>query len=589
MDHTLLGDSPRAQRFVHRAMRRLHLPPVSVFYHQEYRPPIATFEAVSGAEPRRSDFVAWFLVDCGLLVEAELQRPERISYRDLGRVHTAKMLDALSDPKTLARVYAVTPGELRPEVVVRCARLVCGGTLAAAREALRTRRATLNLEGGFHHASPGRSAGFCLVNDIAVAIATVRAAGFTGQVAVLDLDAHPPDGTAACLEQDPKAWIGSISGTSWGELPRVDEVVLRHGDDQDYLVALDELLDRMPRPDLAFVLAGGDVLCGDRHGGLCLTPQGARSRDERVRRVLEGIGSVWLPAGGYHPDAWRLLAGTALVLGRSPVPRVPREYDAMDRHFSHIARHITRDELSDEGSLSLDDVAGDLRMGTASRPRLLDFYTADGLEYAFERFGVLDHLRRLGYGRFSTVVDGGANGDRVRVYGNASGRTHLLIELAVERRRIDDKPVLFVHWLTLRNPLAPFDPTRPRLPGQEVPGLGLAREFSTLLGRMAKRVELSGVAFAPSHFHMAYAARAHARFVSPERQGRFEALCRDVATLPLAKATCSVAEGQVTCNGEPYAWEATEMVFWLEPTEWDEESAAKERERCEFVVEGGRG
>ena len=72
---------------------------------------------------------------------------------------------------------------------------------------------------------------------------------------VLDLDAHQPDGTAECLRTDPNAWIGSISGASWGVLPNVDEVILPDGEDAAYLEALHGLLSRMPKPDLAFVLS----------------------------------------------------------------------------------------------------------------------------------------------------------------------------------------------------------------------------------------------------------------------------------------------------------------------------------------------
>src|SRR5438552_2028117 len=69
---------------------------------------------------------------------------------------------------------------------VRCA---CGGTVEAARAALQRRHPMLNLLGGFHHAAPSRGVGFCAVNDVAVAIAALRAEGFTGRVAVIDLDA----------------------------------------------------------------------------------------------------------------------------------------------------------------------------------------------------------------------------------------------------------------------------------------------------------------------------------------------------------------------------------------------------------------
>ena len=124
-------------------------------------------------------------------------------------------------------------------------------------------------------------------------------------------------------------------------------------------------------------------------------------------------------------------------------------------------------------------------------------------------------------------------------------------------------PVLFIHWLSLRHPRAHFSERRPRLPGQEVPGLGLAQEAGTMLARMAVRLGLGGVAFRPSNFHVAYSARQGLRLRPAGAPGRFEALVRDLADYPLARATQLVADGKVLLGDTPYEWEADEMVYWL--------------------------
>ncbi|MGC3996681.1 MAG: hypothetical protein QM767_03780 [Anaeromyxobacter sp.] len=114
--------------------------------------------------------------------------------------------------------------------VMTTARLACGGTLAAAREALRTRGPAINLLGGFHHAGPGTAGGFCPVNDVAVARATRARRGCGGRVAVLDLDAHPPDGIAQLPRAGPAPldWLCSPA-SDWGALSGVDETVLPEG------------------------------------------------------------------------------------------------------------------------------------------------------------------------------------------------------------------------------------------------------------------------------------------------------------------------------------------------------------------------
>jgi hypothetical protein len=167
-----------------------------------------------------------------------------------------------------------------------------------------------------------------------------------------------------------------------------------------------------------------------------------------------------------------------------------------------------------------------------------------------------------------------------------NGARVCLIELDCDKQHIGEGHFLFVNWLSLRNPRAQFSDVRPKLPGQEVPGLGLAREMSEILGLMARRLNLDGVAFQPSWYHMAYAARHTGRFVDAERQGRFDALLRDLRGLSLLEATKKVAEGHVKLNGQPYRWEPDPMVQWLQHEDSDEfkERVAKERERCKFEV-----
>ncbi len=160
------------------------------------------------------------------------------------------------------------------------------------------------------------------------------------------------------------------------------------------------------------------------------------------------------------------------------------------------------------------------------------------------------------------------------------------MEVILEKRRVLGVEVLYVHWLSLRNPRAQFSAKRPRLPGQDVPGLGVARETATMLARMAIRLGLGGVVYRPSHYHTAYPARVEFQFVDPDRQGRFEALVRDLGQLPLLEVTLAISEGRVLMNGAPYAWEADEMAFWLREPPEEVGEVAQERERVRFTYAG---
>ena len=105
-----------------------------------------------------------------------------------------------------------------------------------------------------------------------------------------------------------------------------------------------------------------------------------------------------------------------------------------------------------------------------------------------------------------------------------------------------------------------------------------------LFERMAARLGLDGVAFHPSHYHLAYVARERFRFLDPARQGRFEALIRDLASLPLPQATRAVAEGHIQLDGARYTWEPHDMVDLAVAPPTDAGVIAEAREGARFVV-----
>lgn len=564
------------RRLVNRVARRLSRREVHVWHSAAYRLPIPHVEVALGIEPRRADFVLWYMLDQRLIRPEWVHEPDPVRFRDMELVHPRAWLESLDRPGVLGRVMGLDAQGVPVDEVLRTFRVATQGTLEAARYALASGCATMNLLGGFHHAAPEAGGGLCVINDVAIAVAALRAEGFEGRVGVLDLDAHPPDGTAACLASDPSWWIGSLSGSDWGALPGVDETLLPRGcGDEGYLAALDALLARMPRCELVFVLAGGDVVAGDRLGMLGLTLHGARQRDLRVAAALEEAATVWLPAGGYQDRSWLVAAGTSLALTLRTERPIPLDYDPLRARYSFLRKKIDADIL--EGPLMTEeDMALELGMPSPRLERFMGFYSQQGIEYALYRYGVLDHLRRLGYGPFRVEFRRGDPGERLQLWGTGEGEEHLVIELALERQRLGGGEVLFIHWLTLRHPLAYFSARRPRLPGQEVPGLGIAREAVELIRVMARRLELDGIAYCPAWLHTAYPGRHDLRFVDPARQARFLALIRDlVVPGTLLEATEALSAGRVTLNGAPYRWEPDPMVHWFDRG-FDEDKEAVE-------------
>ena len=539
------------RRWLNRIRRRLSGRALPVWSSPAYRPPLAATAHTSGFEPRRADLALWYLLSAGVLSgrrtspgEAggdNLRTPALASWADLGRVHSAELLESLTHGDTLARIFATEAHELPIDAMLETLRLACGGTIA-----------------------------------------------------ILDLDAHPPDGIARCLCHDAKVWIGSISAADWGDLGCVHERLLpENTGDERYLHTLDALLKEMPKAALTFVLAGGDVLAADQLGALAMSEAGVAERDLRVATHLGERGSVWLPAGGYSPAGWRLLAGTATILSMGEIQPIPAAADPMASEFAHVARGLENLSGDDDLALTEADLVGGLGLPGVHEPtRLLGYYTASGIELALSRFGLLDHLRRLGYLDLRVELHDDPAGDVFRLLTHIEGVEQALVEASLSRLNHLDPSgesveLLYVNWLTLRHPRARFTPDRPALPGQEVPGLGLARETTVLLARIAMRLHLVGVGFRPASYHVAYSARHRCSFADPQRQGRFRALRASMAGLPLIRATHLVDAGKVLLNGEVYAWEPDLMVHWLEPQQrLDQAEIERAQAACNFTLAG---
>jgi acetoin utilization deacetylase AcuC-like enzyme len=241
-------------------------------------------------------------------------------------------LEAVHEPALIERIRtgALSVREERglglpwSEALVERGRRSVGGTVAAAGLALE-RGLGMNLGGGTHHAGRDFARGYCLFNDVAVALSRMRAEGRVRRALVVDCDVHQGDGTADLLGGDDECFTLSLHGARNYPWKSVSSSVLassdvgrRHTSDLDvdlesgtgddaYLTALSHALDHaIPLADaeLAFYLAGADPWQGDRLGRLALTKEGLLERDELVLDRLRAAGAAVcvVLAGGYAED-----------------------------------------------------------------------------------------------------------------------------------------------------------------------------------------------------------------------------------------------------------------------------------------------
>lgn len=234
-----------------------------------------------------------------------LRVPDPASDQELERVH---------DPAYVRRVVegTLSPGEVRrigfpwsPQLVERSRRSV-GGTLGAARSALEG-GVGVNLAGGTHHAFGDRGEGFCVFNDVAVAVRGMQAEGRIRRAAVVDLDVHQGNGTAALFRGDDRVFTLSVHGARNYPFHKENgdlDLELEDGaGDAEYLNAVERgmRVALESAPDLVFYVAGADPFEGDRLGRLAVTLEGLSERD---RIVLDGCRRAGVPvavvmAGGY--------------------------------------------------------------------------------------------------------------------------------------------------------------------------------------------------------------------------------------------------------------------------------------------------
>lgn len=246
------------------------------------------------------------LLNEGLLFPQDVVAPRQADWSDLLQVHTASYLNALAEG-TLSRKEERRMGLPWSPRLVHRSRVAVQGTLNAAYMALEDGVAA-NLAGGTHHAMPGHGEGFCVLNDVAVAIQVLRRACWVNRVCIVDLDVHQGNGNAAFFADTPAVYTFSMHGAKnypFQKPPSSHDVPLPDGCSDD--AYLDALTTHLPavldiaRPDIVFYLAGIDVLADDRFGRLALTRDGLHARDRFVLRTLhqQDVPAVLLLSGGY--------------------------------------------------------------------------------------------------------------------------------------------------------------------------------------------------------------------------------------------------------------------------------------------------
>lgn len=578
-----------------RLLRRLRGLGLEIVYHELYN---ASFPGLPN-DPLRGERILAFLASEALISKCCVHQPKPLWLKTLEQVHAAAYLESLHDPQTLQSIFGVDVTVEQVDRLIDLQRLQSAGTVLAAQLARSSRHLAINLGGGFHHAHAGQGGGFCLFNDIALAVFELRRRGLKKRVLVVDLDVHDGDGTRAIFAEDSSVYTYSIHAESWDETAAVSSLSIALGsrvDDAAYVSALSDTLPKVVRdfdPGFIFYLAGCDPAHDDELADWRITPEGMLERDRLVIAQSHRGGSKHIPtvvilAGGYGHQAWRYTARFLSDHLRRGVPLEPPSTEAITlRRYRYLVRlfepaELTGGSASNEFGITEEDLFLP-SWGMMKETRFLGYFSRHGVELVLERSGFLDRLRDLGYSHPTLDFQlSEAAGQTVRIYAEPE-KKQVLTELRVQRdrRSLPGMELLSIEWLLLQNPRLDFQPGRGRLPGQEHPGLGLLRDVVAMLVVACELTHLDGLIFVPSQFHIAAQWQGHLFFLDPETRARFAALRELFQDMPMSEASRAIAGGRVVdvASEEVFRWRPEPMI--LPVSEALEEQAAKLAERRE--------
>lgn len=260
----------------------------------------------------------------GILTPDDILAPEPAEDEDVLRVHTLDYVRKLKNG-TLSHAEIMRMEVPYSTALVDACWLAAGGSILAGQRALADGRAS-NIGGGFHHAYPDHGEGFCVLHDVAIAIRRLQFDGDIERAIVVDTDVHQGNGTAAIFAKDETVFTLSIhqeNNYPSFKPPSTIDVNLPDGiGDADYLAILEKHLHKAFdefSPQILFYVAGADPYCEDQLGGLNLSIQGLRQRDELVFDCAKRSSTpvVTTLAGGYArhlQDTVQIHVNTILAL-----------------------------------------------------------------------------------------------------------------------------------------------------------------------------------------------------------------------------------------------------------------------------------
>jgi len=232
------------------------------------------------------------------------------------------------------------------------------------------------------------------------------------------------------------------------------------------------------------------------------------------------------------------------------------------KKYWHIAKRLTSVQLQKQdynGDIISETDLFNINIGKRGHNLFLGYYSLEGIKLAFEKYDVLNKLEEKGFTDLIYELDtSDPYVHRLIIFHEKKSSQNMLMELVLKKYNvIIDMPfntkyngksyeTIAIEWMCLQNPYTAFTDERPKLPGQQHPGLGIASKAVELLMIMSWRLNLCGLINTPDHYHNACLYSKIFYYLNPDYQARLLAIIRDIKKYPLDMIAWAIEWGAVT-------------------------------------------
>ena len=287
---------------------------VKLVFSYHYYIGISTSNAYQSFDIMKYKTIRDRLIEEKLIRRKDILIPKKVSYEDMARVHDEDYLKKIKDPSVAAQLLRITDVDPWDSYILDFFRTVAGGTIFAMEYVIKHNGIAFNLGGGFHHAQRDRAAGFCLINDVAIAIEKMRLRYDLSRILIIDLDYHQGDGNLEFYRNDSDIFTFSMHASKWTEVKKetnIDILLPQNIVGNEYLQMLKSNLMAVFdsfNPELVIYIAGSDPYEHDTLCGLNL------SRGEMLERNLfvanfvkiKSLPLLVVAGGGYGAESWKI-------------------------------------------------------------------------------------------------------------------------------------------------------------------------------------------------------------------------------------------------------------------------------------------